>query len=36
MQMQNVFNKTGWKVVNSNTLQPEEHRRLTIYLAADF
>ncbi|MFM5929373.1 MAG: hypothetical protein ACKOPQ_00515 [Novosphingobium sp.] len=35
-QVQNVFNETGWKVVNSNTLQPEEHRRVTIALAADF
>ncbi|MFM5907168.1 MAG: TonB-dependent receptor domain-containing protein [Novosphingobium sp.] len=35
-QLQNVFNSTGWKVVNSNTLQPEEHRRVTLALAADF
>lgn len=36
MQLQNVFNRTGWKVVTSNTLQPEEHRRFTFSIAADF
>ncbi len=35
-QVQNLFNQTGWKVVNSNTLQPEEHRRVSVFLAADF
>ncbi len=35
-QMQNIFNNQGWKVIASNTLQAEEHRRLTLYLAADF
>ncbi|PLK26360.1 hypothetical protein [Novosphingobium sp. TH158] len=36
LQVQNVFNRTGWKVVNSNTLQPEEYRRMMLNLAADF
>jgi iron complex outermembrane receptor protein len=36
MQLQNVFNQTGWKVITSNTLQAEEHRRFTFTIAADF
>ncbi|MFM6931731.1 MAG: TonB-dependent receptor domain-containing protein [Novosphingobium sp.] len=36
MQLQNVFNRTGWKVITSNTLQAEEHRRITFSIAADF
>lgn len=36
VQLQNVFNRQGWKVITSNTLQPEEHRRFTFSLAADF
>lgn len=35
-QVQNIFDNHGWKVIASNTLMPEEHRRLTISLAADF
>lgn len=35
LQLLNVFNQTGWKVITSNTLQPEEHRRLMVSLAAD-
>ena len=34
--LQNVFDRHGWKVIASNTLQPEEHRRFTMTLAADF
>jgi iron complex outermembrane receptor protein len=33
---QNVLDHHGWKVIASNTLQPEEHRRFTMTLAADF
>jgi iron complex outermembrane receptor protein len=32
----NVFDDKSWKVVASNTLQPEERRRLFLTLAADF
>ena len=33
---QNVFDAASWKVVAANTLYPEERRRFTISLAADF
>ena len=33
---QNVFDAASWKVVAANTLYPEERRRFTISLTADF
>ena len=33
---QNVFDAASWKVVAANTLYPEDRRRFTISLAADF
>ena len=36
MTAQNVLNEKGWKVLASNTLQMEEHRRLMVTLSADF
>jgi iron complex outermembrane receptor protein len=33
---QNIFDAASWKVVAANTLYPEERRRFTISLAADF
>ncbi|MCB2079995.1 MAG: TonB-dependent receptor, partial [Novosphingobium sp.] len=34
--LQNAFNTGGWKVVSANVVWPEEQRRYTIALAADF
>jgi hypothetical protein len=34
--VQNVFDAKTWKVVAANTLYPDERRRFSLSLAADF
>lgn len=35
-QVQNVFDEATWKIVAANVIYPEERRRFTVSLAADF
>ncbi len=34
--VQNIFNDKSWRIVASNSLQPDDQRRVQIYLTADF